>query len=101
MEKDMKFIPGQAVCIIQRDDIGDPCEIVGVQYLAYCAGSVIVAPYVGDIDDLCEALTYHMEESRNDMQSCLLVYPAGDCYGDEDDAREAFRSETGVEYVEV
>ena len=101
VEESTRFIPGQECWIIQRDDIGEPYEIVGVQYLAYCTDFVIVAPYVGDSNDLREALCYHMEESRVDMQSCLLVYPAGDCYGDEDDAREAFRSETGVEYVEV
>lgn len=92
--KDEKLTPGQEVWVVERDECGNACEVVGYVYLATVAHAVILTPYINDLDELTDILDYHIEETQNEYDTHLTVFRACDCYPNKLAARCALKTET-------
>ena len=90
-----KFTPGGEVWIVERDEDGNACEVSGYVFLAEVADAVILTPYVNDLEDLDDLLDYHIEETRNNYDTDLVVCHAYDCYNSQEAAEAALKAETG------
>ena len=75
-----KFTPGQEVWVVERDEDGNACDVAGYVYMATVKHAVILTSYINDLDELSDLLDYHIEETQNDYDTHLAVYPACDCY---------------------
>lgn len=75
-----EFTPGQGVYVVERDEYGNACEISGYMYLAKSADAVILSSYINDLKTLRDTLQYHIEQTAEDYDTHLAVFPAADCY---------------------
>lgn len=95
MENDAKLKPGMPVWVIERDIDGDGCELSGYVFFAKVGHAVILTPRIYGLDDLEELLDYYIEETRNESELPLAVFPVSDCYIDRETAKEALLAEEG------
>lgn len=95
MANDAKLKPGIPVWVIERDIDGDGCELSGYVFLAKVGHAVILTPRIYGLNDLEELLNYHIEETRNESELTLAVFPVSDCYIDREAAKEALLAEDG------
>lgn len=91
------YIPGREVWVVERDESGNACEVSGFVLLAKVSGAVILTPYICDMTELEELLEYHIEETRENYDTDLSVYPLYDCYTSKEAAKAALEAETGEE----
>lgn len=75
-----KFTPGHEVWVVERDEAGNPCEVTGYVYLATVGHAVILTAYIDDLEELGDLLDYHIEQTYEDYDTHLAVFPACDCY---------------------
>ena len=92
-----KFTPGLPVWVLERDEYITACDIAGYIFLAEVAGAVILTPYINEMDQLEELLVYHIEETRTNYDTDLVVYPLTDCYSTWKEAEAALAHERGKE----
>ena len=85
--------PGEEVWVVERDECGNACEFTGYVLLAEVAGAVILTPYINDIEDLDGLLEYHIEQTAENYDTDLAVFPASDCYGTKEEAKNALEAE--------
>lgn len=88
-----EFTPGEPVYVVERDEDGNACETSGYMFLAKSADAVILSPYINDLDTLEETLEYHIEQTAEDYDTHLAVFPAADCYENLDLATKALNAE--------
>ena len=93
-EEPAKFTPGEEVWVVERDEDGIACEVSGYVFLAEVAGAVILTPYINDLEDLEDLLGYHIGETRDNYDTDLAVFPAADCYTDQETAEAELKAET-------
>lgn len=79
-EQPQEFTPGQSVYVVERDECGNACETTGYMFLAKSADAVILSSYINDMETLEETLQYHIEQTAEDYDTHLAVFPASDCY---------------------
>ena len=89
MKNEKKFIPGEEVWVVERDEDGKACDYSGYVFLAEVAGAVILTPYINDLEDVEDLLDYHIGQTRDNYDTDLAVFPADDCYGTSDEAQAA------------
>ena len=82
---------GEQVWIIERDDCGDPYEISGYMFLASTGNAVIVTAYINSLEDLEETLGYHIQETAENYETDLAVFPEEDCYLTREEAEAALK----------
>lgn len=92
-----EFTPGQSVYVVERDEDGNACETTGYMFLAKSAGAVILSSYINDMETLEETLQYHIEQTAEDYDTNLAVFPASDCYETLHQAETALEKETEAE----
>ena len=90
-----KASPGGQVWIIERDDCGDPYEISGYMFLASTGNAVIVTAYINSLEDLEETLGYHIQETAENYETDLAVFPEEDCYLTREEADAALKGGEG------
>ena len=90
-----KAIPGKQIWIIERDECGEPCEISGYMFLAFAGHAVIVTPYINSLEDLDSILDYHIEETAENYDTDLAVFPVEDCYMTREEAEGALAGGDG------
>ena len=90
-----KASPGGQVWIIERDDCGDPYEISGYMFLASTGNAVIVTAYINSLEDLEETLGYHIQETAENYETDLAVFPEEDCYLTREEAEAALKGGEG------
>ncbi len=90
-----KTVPGTQVWVLARDECGNPDEIEGYMFLASAGQSVIVSPYIDDIDDLCGVIEYHISETAENYDTDLSVFPEEDCYLTREEAEAALEAQKG------
>ena len=95
MANDAKFTPGMPVWVVARDEDGNACESSGYVFLAKVGHAVILTPRIYGLEDLEELLDYHIEETRNESELPLAVFPVSDCYINKEAAKEALLAEEG------
>lgn len=89
-----EFTPGTQVYVIERDEDGNACEISGYVYLAKAADAVILSSRIYGLETLEETLQYHIEQTAEDYDTHLDVFPAADCYATHPKAEMALILET-------
>lgn len=92
-----KLNPGEDVWIVERDEDGNACEMSGYMFLAEVADAVIVTSYIYDLESLEDTIAYHIEQTAEDYDTHLAVFPAADCYADREEAEAALNTETSEE----
>ena len=55
----------------------------------------MVSSYIGSRDDIESTLAYHIEETAENYDTDLAVFPAEDCYTTKEAAMTALREEKG------
>lgn len=88
-----KFTPGTEVWVVERTEGGTACEVSGFLFLAKVEHAVIVTPRVYGCEGVTEILDYHIDQTAQDYDTDLSVFPAGDCYLNKHDAKVALESE--------
>lgn len=72
--------PGAEVWVLERDEDGAPCDISGYMFLAQSGESVIVSPYINGMKRFDDILAYHEQETAENYDTALAVFPAEDCF---------------------
>ena len=89
----VEFYPGETVFVVERDEDGIPCETSGYLFLARSADAVILSCFIYGLDTLEETLEYHIEQTAEDYDTHLAVFPAEDCYKSRKLAEQALKAE--------
>ena len=76
----LQIEPGAEVWVLERDEDGTPCDISGYMFLASSGESVIVSPYINGMEDLEDILAYHEQETAENYDTDLAVFPVEDCF---------------------
>lgn len=86
---------GDEVYVLKRNECGIACDVSGYLFLAEAGGRAIVTPYINDMDDLDGIMEYHVEETAENYDTALAVFPMADCFADRERAHAALRAEKG------
>lgn len=85
--------PGTEVWVVDRDEDGCAVDVSGYMFLAKAGDAVILTPYINDLDNAHDILAYHMNETTENYETNLMVFPAYDCYTTREKAEEAMEQE--------
>lgn len=88
-----EYKPGMTVWCVERNNSDEPAEVNDYVFLAKVQAAVIASPYYDGTNDLDDVLSYHYQETRDENETALRVFPACDCYPAESLAREALAKE--------
>lgn len=88
-----EYKPGMVVWCVERNSSDEPASMADYMFLAKVQAAVIVSPYENGMNDLDDVLSYHYQETRDETETALCVFPACDCYPAEILAREALNKE--------
>lgn len=89
----MKFVQGQKVWVVERDEIEEPDAVSGVVFISEVGGVALVHSSLGGCRELDAILHYCLEETRENFSCNIQAYPIEDCYESFDDAEEAMNGE--------
>lgn len=78
--------PGDKIWVLERED-GEPVDISCVQFLAKSKGCIIATSWINDYD-IDETIEYHIDETQNNLDTDLMVYPEEDCFLTIEEAKE-------------
>lgn len=84
---------GDGIWVIDRDILGNPCEIAGVVFITAVNGVALVAPYLADSGDLDCILQECIDETAKNMECDLLAYPLEDCFWSKEEAEQALKED--------
>ena len=93
MTTDAKFTPGQHVYVVERDECGYPTDVSGYMLLAQCDYVSIVTPFINDMTELEETLEYLVNETAENYDCNLCVFPSEDCFPTLEDAQRVYNDE--------
>lgn len=83
---------GEEIWVIDREN-GEVVDISCVMFLAKSKGCIIATAWINDYD-LDETLAFHIDETQNNFDTDLKVYPDEDCFLTREEAEKALeRSE--------
>ena len=74
------FTPGDKVFVLERDECGAASDIGGFMFLAQNEHVVIVTPFINEMRKLKETLDYLVEQTAEDYNCELCVFPINDCF---------------------
>lgn len=89
----MKFVQGQKVWVVERDETTEPVCVSGVVFIEQVWIVAIVHPFLGGCGELYSILRYCLEETRESYGCGISVYPIGDCYESRESAEAAMEAE--------
>lgn len=75
-----KFNPGDEVYVVERESDGTAIDSTGYMFIAEVGYFVIVSSYINDLETLSDTLDYHVDETRDNYETHLGVFPVCDCY---------------------
>lgn len=78
---------GDEIWVIDRED-GEAVDISCIQFLAKSKGCIIGTAWINDYD-LDETLEFHKNETQNNVDTDLKVYPDEDCFLTREEAEKA------------
>lgn len=90
-----KLNAGAEVWVVTRDEDGIACGVSGYMFLAEVAGYVIATSYINDLTCLDSTLAYHAQETVENYDTDLAVFPAEDCWPTREAAHAALAEEKG------
>ncbi len=93
-EKRVVVLPckvGDTVWIIERDEDGAACDYSGYMFLCATVGAVICTPFIGGLGTTEETIQYLIEETAENYDAHLSVFPANDIYLTKEEAAKALK----------
>lgn len=90
-EENKKFVIGQEVWVIERECDGTT-DVAGFLFLAESKGCIIASSWINDYD-FDETIEYHIQETSENYDTALHVYPIEDCFDTREEAEKALRGE--------
>lgn len=84
---------GDEIWVIDRED-GEAVDISCVMFLAKSKGCIIATSWINDYD-LDETLEFHINETQNNFDTDLKVYPDEDCFLTKEEAEQALKEREG------
>ena len=90
-----KLNAGAEDWVVERDEDGNACEVSGYMFLAEVAGFVIASSFINDLERLESTLAYHAQETAENYDTDLAVFPAVDCWPTQEAAHAALAEEKG------
>lgn len=85
--------PGAEVWVVERDEDGCAVDVSGYMFLAKAGDAVILTAYVNNLENVQDTLAYHMQETAENYDTDLAVFPADDCYTTREEAEAALGKE--------
>lgn len=83
---------GDEIWVIDRED-GAAVDISCIQFLAVSKGCIIGTAWINDLD-IDETIQYHINETRENFDTDLKVYPIEDCFMSSEEAEAKLNSES-------
>ena len=90
MKMEKNFEMGQEVWIVERE-CGEAVDVSCVLFLAKSKGCIIASAWINDYD-FDEIINYHIEETADNFDTDLKVYPIDDCFNTRKEAEQALRT---------
>ena len=84
---------GGEIWVIDRED-GEAVDISCVMFLGKSKGCIIATSWINDYD-LDETLEFHINETQNNFDTDLKVYPDEDCFLTKEEAEQALAERSG------
>ncbi|MGN0451070.1 MAG: hypothetical protein ACI4FN_02985, partial [Acutalibacteraceae bacterium] len=84
---------GEGIWVIDRED-GEAVDISRVMFLAKSKGCIIATPWINDFD-IDETIEFHINETQNNFETDLEVYPDEDCFLAREEAEKALERSKG------
>ncbi len=84
---------GGEIWVIDRED-GEAIDISCVMFLGKSKGCIIATSWINDYD-LDETLEFHMNETQNNFDTDLKVYPDEDCFLTKEEAEAKLKEREG------
>ena len=94
---EQQYNAGDWVYVIERDVLGEACEVSGYIFIASCRDAVIVSPRVNGSDDVDDLLKHQITETAMEYNGDLSVFPKDDCYSTKEEAEAKLAEGGGVE----
>ena len=83
------------VWVVEREEEGIACEVSGYMFLAEVADFVIASGYINGMTHIEGILAYHAQETAENYDTDLAVFPAVDCWPTKEAAHAALDDEKG------
>ena len=80
---------------MERDEESIACEVSGYMFLAEVADFVIASGYVNGMTHIEGILACHAQETAENYDTNLVVFPAVDCWPTREAAHAALAAEKG------
>lgn len=90
-----KLNAGAEIWVVERDEDGVACEVSGYMFLAEVADFVIASGYINGMTRIEGILAYHAQETAENYDTDLAVFPAVDCWPTKEAAYAALAEEKG------
>lgn len=90
MRIEKNFEIGQEVWVVERED-GEVVDVSCVLFLAKSKGCIIASAWINDYD-FDEIIDYHIEETADNFDTDLKLYPIDDCFNTREEAEQALRT---------
>lgn len=83
---------GGEIWVIDRED-GEAVDISCIQFLAKSKGCIIGTAWINDFD-IDETIEYHINETQENFDCELKVYPDEDCFTTKEEAEAKLKERT-------
>lgn len=88
-----KIVPGNEMWVVERDECGKPTDVSGYMFLATSGDYAILSAWINDLKSAEDTLAYHAQETADNFDTDLAVFPLEDCYATQDEAHAALDGE--------
>lgn len=85
-----RFVPGDTVYVVERDEDGNACEPSGYMFLAIADDFAICSAFINDLTELDETMACLADDTAENYDTDLYVFPLADVYKSQDDAKRIF-----------
>lgn len=91
--KSEQFAPGDTVWVVTRDENGNADEVSGYMFLAAVDYFAILSMFINDVEYLDETMAYLADDTAENYDTDLSVFPLADVYREKEKAEIALRRE--------
>lgn len=84
---------GDEIWVVETED-GEAVDITCYMFLAKSKGCIIATSWINDYD-LDETLEYHINETQDNQETDLVVYPEEYCFATEEQAKQKLKEMRG------
>lgn len=84
-----KFSPGQVVWVVERDEDGNRCDVIGYVFVTSVNNVALVSPVINGSMAINDILREHVSRTAMECTGFLEAYPITDCYESKEVAKKA------------